>query len=91
MPCDCGGYEDDDNELLKKADAATRAACDMRTILRRFGLEEELTKETRAWIKQHDDADAKRIKQENASGLRDKTRLRALDKLTLEERRVLGL
>jgi hypothetical protein len=63
----------------------------MRTILRRSGLEHELTKETRKWIKKHDGEDAARIQNEDKSGEREGTRRKALDKLTLDERRVLGL
>lgn len=94
MPCRCDGYEEmDRQERQDAADKATRAACDMRTIIRRFApsLENELTKETRRWIRGHDAADVKRIAEENAAGIREATRRRALDKLSLEERRVLGL
>lgn len=90
MPCRCDPY-DEPSQYVEEANAATRAACDMRTILRRNNLEKELTVETRAWIAKHDAADAKRIAEENAAGIREKVRLAALDKLTLEERRVLGL
>ena len=92
MPCRCDYDVDDGASILKReADKATRAACDMRTILRRNNLEGELTKETRGWIRQHDAEDAKRIAEENAKGIRQRTKQNALDKLTLEERRVLGL
>ena len=92
MPCRCEGYEDErESGQYKEANAATRAACDMRTILRRAGLERELTTETRRWIAKHDAEDAKRIAQENAEGLRQRVKQQALDKLSLEERRVLGL
>lgn len=91
MPCRCD-YNGDDNSIwAAEAHAATRAACDMRTILRRAGLECELTTETRSWIAKHDEADAKRIQEENQQKIRENTRLKALAKLTLEERRVLGL
>jgi hypothetical protein len=70
---------------------ATRAGCDMRTILRRHNLESELTQDTRAWIAMHDAADARRIEIEKANGVRERTRLQALAKLNLDERRVLGL
>lgn len=78
-------------ERQQAADAATRAACDMRTILRRNKLESELTAETRKWIAKHDAEDARRIREETEQKIRENTRLRALDKLTLDERRVLGL
>lgn len=93
MPCQSdypsGPYEDPG--LRREADKATRAACDMRTIIRRHGLENELTVETRKWIAKHDAEDAKRIAKENAAGIRQRVKQQALDKLTLEERRVLGL
>jgi hypothetical protein len=63
----------------------------MRTILCRHFLEEELTVETRKWIRKHDAVDAKRIAEEDAAGIRQRVRQMALDKLSLEERRVLGL
>ena len=99
MPCNCEGmkeiHQHNSNaeiaEYKRLADNATRAACDMRTILSRNYLVNHLTTETLNWIKKHDAADAARIAQETASGLRERTRLEALNKLTLEERRVLGL
>lgn len=81
----------EDPRLRRAADAATRAACDLRTILRRGGKESDLTPETRRWIAKHDDEDAKRIAKENAEGLRQRVKQQALDKLSMEERRVLGL
>jgi len=69
----------------------TRTCCDMRTILRRNDLEKELTVESREWIKIHDEFDKRRIAVEEAQGERDRVKQEALDKLTLEERRVLGL
>ena len=93
MPCQCDYPGDDNPGLRREADKATRAACDMRTIIRKFAptIEIELTPETRKWIAQHDKEDAKRIAEENKKKIRENTRLRALEKLTLEERRVLGL
>ena len=99
MPCSCEGMEEvhqhnsnaEIAEYKRLADNATRAACDMRTILRRNNLETHLTHETLKWIRKHDAADAARIAKETAEGLRERTRQAALDKLTLEERRVLGL
>ena len=91
MPCQC---EDDGTRyasIKAGADAATRAACDLRTILRRNGKECDLTKETQNWIKCHDEWDARRIKEEEATGERQRVKAKALSKLTLDERRVLGL
>lgn len=105
MPCRTYEDEDDCNKsnaesiindynytrLQEKSDAATRAACDLRTILRRGGTEEDLTPETRTWVAQHDIWDARRIILENADGTRQNVKEQALAKLTLDERRVLGL
>jgi len=90
MPCESGPC-DNSAEYRAEANRATRAACDMRTILRRANLEHMLTVETRKWIAKHDREDAVRIAAENAEGIRERTKRTALDKLTLEERRVLGL
>mgnify|MGYP001589901379 CR=1 FL=1 len=92
MPCSCEGAETQQiDDLTRNLNQATRAACDLRTILRRGGTEEDLAPETRAWIAQHDDWDRRRIAQEKASGERKKARAAALDKLNLDERRILGL
>jgi len=78
-------------QLRRDINEVTRVCCDMRTIIRRAGLEEDLTVEARTWIARHDSEDEKRIREEKASGLRDSLRQETLDKLSLEERRVLGL
>ena len=91
MPCRCEDDESDNLRLRSEADAATRAACDLRTILRRGGSERDLCAETRRWIKQHDEWDARRIAEENAASQRQQVKQAALDKLTLDERRALGL
>ena len=93
MPCRCDYMEtpNEDQGLRREVDKATRAACDMRTILRRHNLLGELTQETLKWVHQHDKEDEKRIAEENAKGIREAARKRGLDKLTLEERRALGL
>ena len=103
MPCSCEmysgeGYAIERDECKKRADAATRAACDLRTILRRGGTEADLTEETRKWVARHDKADARRVREERAKGEREGKRRRAKRKydrlmrsMTLEERRVLGL
>jgi hypothetical protein len=91
MPCHDSQTETDREEAQERADAATRAACDLRTILRRGGTEQDLTVVTREWIARHDAWDAKRIKIEEASGERERVRQQALNKLNLDERRALGL
>ena len=92
MPCNCEGYEqDDERRSVKKLHRLTRVACDMRFVIRRYALEDELSVATRRWISEHDAWDAKRIAVESARGERDAARKLALDKLTMDDRRVLGL
>ena len=92
MPCHYEGDEGEDAARhQRKLDRLTRVNCDMRTVLRRAGLEPELTVESREWIAEHDDWDARRIAEEEASGERERVRQAGLDKLSLDERRVLGL
>jgi len=92
MSCRCDGYEDSiEVRMRNDLDQVTRAACDMRTILRRHKLEGELCLETIGWIKRHDKADAERIEREREAGERERARRAALDKLTMDERRMLGL
>lgn len=93
MPCgDINEYLRSDIDQLEIAvQRATRAACDMRTIIRRHGLEREVCDETRIWIEAHDAEDARRIAEEQADGRRKRMRRQALKKLNLDERRVLGL
>ncbi len=92
MPChDEGAERESRHELQGRLNLVTRTACDMRTILRRHNLESELAAETREWIAQHDDWDRRRIAEEEASGARAKARKAALDKLSMDDRRVLGL
>ncbi len=91
MPCGYVYPEEAARILRHKLNTLTRICCDMRTIIRRHSAERELTVDSREWIAQHDEEDATRIRDENSAGIREKTRQAALDKLSLEERRVLGL
>lgn len=63
----------------------------MRTILRRHGLERKLTLETQLWIAQHDEHDEQRIKREKEEGVREQLKQQALDKLNVDDRRILEL
>lgn len=92
MPCRCEGYEDQrETDLWREADAATRAACELRTVLRGGGKESDLSDQTRKWIAQHDAEDAKRFGEEMAVLMKERAKKQALTKLTREERRALGL
>jgi hypothetical protein len=91
MPCTYESTEDTLHHISAELHRVTRVACDMRTVLRRHGLEAELVRETRKWIAEHDDWDARRIAEETAAHQRQTVRQQALEKLTMDERRVLGL
>ena len=99
MPCSDGGpcYQDDPETIQRlrdtkaRLDWVTRAACDMRTILRRNNLEQHLTAESRRWITEHDAEDARRIEVETKARIRQATKRRALAKLSDEEKVLLGL
>lgn len=90
MPC----YDErnrDCSEVQERANAATRAACDLAAVLRRGGSASDLRPETQAWIADHDELDRRRATQEAAAAERKRAKKIALDKLTPEERRALGL
>ena len=91
MPCMSETPEEGINRANREINRLTRVCCDMRTVLRRMGLEGELTVESRKWIAEHDDWDRRRVAMEEARGERERVRQRGLDKLTLDERRALGL
>jgi hypothetical protein len=91
MPCQYYTSEEERQIAYKDLNRLTRICCDMRTILRRHNLESELCKESLEWIRQHDEEDAIRIERERKTGKRETAKLRALNKLTMDERRMLGL
>jgi hypothetical protein len=87
--------------VKKRLDKATRVACELADKLT-LPQVSTISKEAQAWIKEHREADAKRKREEEEQERRDraenerrvkleKDRKTALNKLTKEERRVLGL
>jgi hypothetical protein len=91
MPCEFETPDEILRHLQVELDTLTRVACDMRTILRHHNLEAELAEEARNWIVGHDEQDRRRIAREEASGVRERRRQAGLAKLTMDERRALGL
>lgn len=91
MPCRDDRDWGSDQGYKRRLDQVTRAACDMRTVLRKHELLGELCQETVEWIAEHDEADAERIRQEAEKQARENAKRTGLQKLTLEERRALGL
>ena len=90
MPCH-DSREGDNSELLERLDAATKAACEMASVLRETPLVTLLSPQTRLWIKEHRRADDERLAVEREARRRKELRTRALDKLSVEEREMLGL
>lgn len=90
MPCGDGGvpYREGRSEEI----AAERAACDLWDAFSRSGLPmERLSRETKKWIKKHLFEDQERLRREEAIGVKEAIRKRALEKLDQDERRELGL
>jgi hypothetical protein len=89
------------SRIKKRLDKATRVACELANNLNVEELS-GVSKEAQAWVKEHREADAKRKREEEERERRDraenerrvkreKDRLTALNKLSKEERRILGL
>ena len=91
MPCQYYTPEEELSIANRELTKLTRICCDMRHALRRHKLEHELCQETLDWIAQHDKEDAERIERERMNGIREAKKQRALNKLTMDERRMLGL
>jgi hypothetical protein len=53
--------------------------------------DQNLSKESKKWIKKHEEADARRLASEKKERKRKRIKKRALSKLTPKERKVLGL
>lgn len=95
MPCNdsrnSGGFDDDTYRRLQKA---TRAACDIVQSIRAtssVAALDNVSAETRQWIRDHDEMDRRRLELESERKQRLIDREEALRKLTPEERRALGL
>lgn len=88
MPCSSDGYPDDRDDKLN---AATRAACELREALIRGWSLADLSIETRGWVAKHDMEDRIRERRDAVKNTEERIRKKALDKLTMDERRALGL
>jgi hypothetical protein len=92
MPCrDDGPSEYDCDMMKRRLDVATRVACELSHILRGNKQLDQATRETKEWIQRHDAADAKRKLEEERERQEKKVRRSALAKLTLAEKKALGL
>jgi hypothetical protein len=97
MPCTYDGppgasvVYTENPQIRRDAEKATRAACEMKLLLRELNQERNLTVETRQWIAKHDKEDAKRLKVEMDKERHEQLKRDALTKLTVDERRALGL
>ena len=91
MPCESGDIHDDLRDAYDRADAATRAACEMARILRAYHKFDQLSQETRRWVKRHGRIDRERERDEKREREHSESKERALAKLSRKEREVLGL
>ena len=83
MPCDCSGYPEESRDY--EARQAIKAACELALFVSDHSL---LSKETRDWLKRH--AVAVTRDWLNRHDVAD-ARRQALAKLTVEDKRLLGL
>lgn len=102
MPCFVTGSAYGDAQLnyeeaAKEAREATRAACEMASLIRQHfsgrksQLYFKLSPATQAWIRTHDKIDRERKKEEKKERAERKLEKRARAKLTKAERRALGI
>jgi len=94
MPC--YDYRDDATEISKNLAIATRVACELARVAREFPdiwarMYPKLSSETVAWVTKHDKEDRDRIRQESEEQLKKVIRKNALDKLTEQEKQILGV
>lgn len=94
MPCR-DDYAACDTRQDNRLDLATRTACNLIKLIRRNHphlLESiNLPDESKEWIAAHDLADVRREQLENARKAELKLKQTALSKLTLDERKALGI
>ena len=92
MPCsDGGGYHRDNHE---REDMLARIACAALTELERLGQEDFIllqNDEVREWWAEHKEFDRLRQEQERKIQEMQRKRKEALDKLTPEEKKILGI
>ena len=94
MPCQDFDTLDDGYTARQeriRLDKATRVACEALRFMEDMGGLGEVSKEARAWWKDHKQADEHRRERERAAKHLKEQRERALRKLTIEERVALGL
>jgi hypothetical protein len=86
MPCDSGGYCGD--SLRPELDKVTRLLCE---VLGSLPSDRHLSLEVRAWWEQHQAEDRRKAEAEQQEQERRTKARAALDKLTSEERALLGI
>lgn len=95
MPCYDSRDDLDRYESRRELDEVTRVACNLVQYLRKMKLDpaviKDLDKETREWVKEHDEMDKERLEQEAADKRRKDFKKKALKKLNYKERVALGL
>lgn len=91
MPCrDYSSDYDLSVERQRKVDKLTRMLCTVLSAYNEAGIR-KLPAEVREWWREHQALDRQRLAAEEASRQRARLKKRALDKLTPEERKALGV
>ncbi len=105
MPCrsDYDNYDDRTNarvsredDLINEVNRTTRFACEALTLLEKMETQPgssiaKLSEDTRKWWRKHKKSDKKRIQREEALKHIEDKKQAALNKLTPEEKKLLGL
>lgn len=97
MPCMSYSPEEDLAHLSAQVVKLNRIACNLLKVLDMKCKSPEsdihgfFTEETKVWIRRHEEEDQRRQQIEEAQKLENNIRKNALDKLTAEEKRVLGV
>jgi hypothetical protein len=93
MPCRSDYDAEDADRLRVELERVTRVACELSGYIdgSRIYPINNLSKETRNWIKEHELKDRECLKREREEADRLSMRKKALKKLTPEERRLLGI
>src|SRR6266487_1045664 len=97
MPCIDSRDSVNDERQDERLQAATRAACDLANAFRKtinpttWNAWQGLSPETVAWIADHDAEDLRQVAREREKVDAVRKRRAALDKLTPDERRLLGV
>ena len=91
MPCGDYGYEDQYREYEALIKRLKQVACKLAKIVKAHGLMNDCDGQVRAWIHEHDAEDARRLRAEAQAAERERAIRNAKSKLSLADRKLLGI